>query len=54
MTGGGFDDTRTSWYDKPDRYADYLLVNENVAVERFDVVAQPEVSDHRPLLLEIA
>ncbi|MGV8937094.1 MAG: endonuclease/exonuclease/phosphatase family protein [Allorhizobium sp.] len=49
----GFTDSRTSLYAKPGRYADYMLVTSQVDVQRFDVVAYPEVSDHRPLLLEI-
>ncbi|WP_117190721.1 endonuclease/exonuclease/phosphatase family protein [Rhizobium terrae] len=54
VTTRGFTDTRTSWYPKEGRYADYLLVTPEVKVARFDVVAEPEVSDHRALLLEIA
>ena len=54
VTTRGFTDTRTSWYPKEGRYADYLLVTPDVKVEKFDVVADPEVSDHRALLLEIA
>lgn len=54
VTTRGFTDTRTSWYPKEGRYADFLLVTPDVKVGRFDVVAQPEVSDHRALLLEIA
>jgi Endonuclease/Exonuclease/phosphatase family len=50
----GFTDTRTSWYAKTPRFADYLLVSEAVKVARFEVVAEPEVSDHRALLLEFA
>jgi endonuclease/exonuclease/phosphatase family metal-dependent hydrolase len=53
VTGRGFTDTRTSHYEKPGRFADYLLVNDAVTVRAFDVVAWPEVSDHRPLVLEI-
>ncbi|MEI2302430.1 endonuclease/exonuclease/phosphatase family protein [Ensifer sp. MJa1] len=49
----GHTDTRTSHYLKDGRFADYLLVNAEVDVERFDVVAQPEVSDHRALLLDV-
>ncbi|WP_137390268.1 endonuclease/exonuclease/phosphatase family protein [Rhodoligotrophos defluvii] len=45
-------DTRTSHYKKAGRYADYMLVNSAVDVIRFDVVVEPEVSDHRPLVLE--
>ncbi|KQV32420.1 metal-dependent hydrolase [Rhizobium sp. Root1203] len=50
----GHTDTRTSHYAKEGRFADYMLVTSNVEVTAFDVVAQPEVSDHRALLLEIA
>lgn len=52
VTTGGFTDTRTSLYAKSQRYADYLLVSEQVKVEAFDVPATPEVSDHRPLVLD--
>ena len=52
VTTGGFSDTRTSLYAKSQRYADYLLVSEQVKVEAFDVPATPEVSDHRPLVLD--
>lgn len=54
VTGRGFTDTRTSYYAKDNRYADYLLVTPNVDVRRFEVIATPEVSDHRPLLLDVA
>ena len=53
VVGRGYSDTRTSHYKKPGRYADYMLVNEAVEVLAFEVVQQPEVSDHRPLLLKI-
>lgn len=46
-------DTRTSRYAKPTRHADYLLVSDPGAVARFEIVAAPEVSDHRPLLLDL-
>ncbi len=52
VTGGGFDGTRSSHYAKPGRFADYMLVNDAVTVRSFDVVRDPEVSDHCPLLLE--
>jgi hypothetical protein len=54
VTSRGHTDTRTSHYTKEGRYADYMLVTSNVDVGLFDVVEQPEVSDHRALLLEIA
>ncbi|MEM9522484.1 MAG: endonuclease/exonuclease/phosphatase family protein [Pseudomonadota bacterium] len=53
VTRHGFSDTRSSHYKKDVRYADYMLVNAAVKVASFDVVATPEVSDHRPLLLEL-
>jgi len=53
VTSRGFAGTRTSHYTKPGRFADYMLVNDAVAVIDFDVVPEPEVSDHCPLVLEI-
>lgn len=53
VTMRGYTSTRTSQYRKPGRFADYMLVNDVVEVKRFDVVTDPEVSDHCPLLLEI-
>lgn len=53
VTSGGFTDTRTSFYAKTPRFADYMLVSDNVDIRSFEVVAEPEVSDHRALLLEI-
>lgn len=49
----GHVDTRTSYYDKAIRFADYMLVTPEVDVLDFDVVDEPEVSDHRALMLEI-
>lgn len=49
----GTADTRTSLYAKPVRHANYLLVSDPGAVEGFEVVAAPEVSDHRPLVLDV-
>ncbi len=54
VTGRGHTDTRTSHYRKEPRWADYLLVNGKVRVDRFAVPAASEVSDHRPLLLDFA
>lgn len=54
VTTRGFRDTRTSHYTKPGRYADYMLVNEAITVRDFAVVDEPEVSDHRALLLDLA
>ena len=49
----GTADTRTSVYPKPSRHADYLLVSDVSAVASFEVLAEPEVSDHRPLVLDL-
>lgn len=49
----GEHDTRTSHYAKPVRSASYMLVSDASAVQRFEIVEQPEVSDHRVLLLEV-
>lgn len=46
-------DTRTSRYEKPVRHANYLLMSAPEAVVRFETPAVPEVSDHRPLILDI-
>lgn len=53
VTSRGLGGTRTSFYAGPVRHADYMLVNAVVAVQSFAVVAEPEVSDHRPLAIEI-
>lgn len=53
VVGGGHDDTRTSHYTKSGRFADYMLVSPETTVRYFEVVAKPEVSDHRALLLDI-
>lgn len=53
VTTGGHTDTRTSLYTKPGRHANYMLVSPEVKVRRFEVVEQPEISDHRALLLEL-
>lgn len=49
----GTSDTRSSHYGKAVRHASYLLVSDPLAVARFEVLAAPEVSDHRALVLEV-
>jgi endonuclease/exonuclease/phosphatase family metal-dependent hydrolase len=49
----GESDTRTSRYRKPVRHASYLLVSDPGEVARFEILTEPEVSDHRALLLDI-
>ena len=53
VTTRNFAGTRTASYTKPGRFADYLFVNTAVTVLGFDVLTEPEVSDHCPLVLEI-
>lgn len=45
-------ETRTSSYPKQVRHANYLLVSDPDAVVAFEPPAMPEVSDHRPLILD--
>lgn len=47
-------DTRTSRYAKLQRYANYLLSSPGITIGNFDVPAHPEVSDHRPLILDFS
>lgn len=53
VTARGFEGTRTSYYEKPGRFADYLCVNRADEVLHFDVIRDPEVSDHCPLALRL-
>lgn len=43
--------TRTSYYTKPEKFADYILVSSDVAVRDFRVLPE-EVSDHSALLID--
>lgn len=47
-------DTRTSRYRKQVRHANYLLVSTPTEVRNFEIVSTPEVSDHRPLVVDLA
>jgi endonuclease/exonuclease/phosphatase family metal-dependent hydrolase len=49
----GHADTRTSLYAKASRHANYLLISDPNAVAHFDIMATPEVSDHRALVLDV-
>lgn len=40
-------------FDAPVRHASYLLVSDPDAVTNFEIVAEPEVSDHRALVLDV-
>lgn len=46
-------DTRTSRYPRPIRHAGYLLISDPSAARSFRVSEHPEVSDHRPLILDL-
>lgn len=49
----GTSDTRTSRYTKPVRHANYLLVSDPSLVRSFNAPPEPEVSDHRFLVLKL-
>ncbi|WP_417587056.1 endonuclease/exonuclease/phosphatase family protein [Pararhodobacter oceanensis] len=49
VTEHGYAGTRTHHYTKPERYADYMLVNRPVV--EFEVIDSPAVSDHCALSL---
>ncbi len=53
VTRQGFTSTRNSHYKKPGRFADYMLIDTVDAIQSFDVVYDPEVSDHCPLVLKL-
>ena len=44
--------TRTSFYTKPEKYADYIFTSKDLLIKNFEVLPE-EVSDHAALLLEI-
>ncbi len=44
--------TRTTFYDKAEKFADYILTSQDVAIKDFKVLPD-EVSDHSALFLEI-
>ncbi len=47
----GVTSTRTSFYTKPERYADYIFTTKGIKIKDFRVLSD-EVSDHAPLLLD--
>ncbi|MEM6300127.1 MAG: endonuclease/exonuclease/phosphatase family protein [Pseudomonadota bacterium] len=53
VTTRGFTSTRTTEYKKPGKFADYLLIDNEQAVRGFEVVSDPVVSDHCPLVLTL-
>lgn len=44
--------TRTSYYTKTEKFADYIFVSKGINVKDFKVLPD-EISDHSPLLIEI-
>lgn len=48
----GITSTRTSYYAKDEKYADYILVTKEIEVRDFKVLPE-EVSDHAALFLEL-
>lgn len=53
VVANGYTDTRTSYYPGNPRYADYMLTSLGLQIEKFDILAKPEISDHRPLILDL-
>ncbi len=45
--------TRTSFYLKPEKFADYIFTSNDIKVNKFEVL-KDEVSDHSPLLLDFS
>lgn len=45
--------TRTSWYPKPEKFADYILISPDITLNKFAVL-KDEVSDHSPLFLNFS
>ncbi len=52
ITEYGIASTRTSFYTKPDKFADYIFISPEVAVKSFSILPD-EVSDHAALELVI-
>ena len=51
MKETGVTSTRSHYYTKPEKFADYILVSPDITVVDFNVL--PDViSDHLPLVLE--
>lgn len=51
ITRTGVQSTRTHYYTKPEKYADYILTSPTIRVNSFSVMPD-EVSDHCPLFLD--
>lgn len=49
----GVETTRNSYYKKPGKFADYMLIDQIEQISNFQVLQKPEVSDHCPLVLTL-
>jgi len=49
----GVTSTRTRFYEKPAKFADYAFVSPGIELNKFSVLPD-EVSDHAPLLIDVA
>jgi endonuclease/exonuclease/phosphatase family metal-dependent hydrolase len=52
ITAHGVTSTRTHFYTKPEKFADYIFVSPDVEVKNFRVLPDA-VSDHAPLFLDV-
>lgn len=48
----GITSTRTSLYEKPNKFADYVFVSNGIEIKNFEILPDM-ISDHTPLMLEI-
>ena len=48
----GVTSTRTSFYTKPVKFADYVFVSKDINLKNLKILPH-EVSDHTPLLIEV-
>jgi len=53
ITKNNVQNTRSKFYTRNEKFADYILVSPDVKVEKFEVINE-HVSDHLPLYLEFA
>ena len=49
----GVTSTRTRFYPKEEKFADYIFTSPEIQVNHFEVL-KDQVSDHAPLLLEFS
>ncbi|MDJ0651580.1 MAG: hypothetical protein QNJ27_00995 [Simkaniaceae bacterium] len=51
ITEYGVRSTRTRYYEKEEKYADYMILSKGIKINKFKVLPD-EVSDHSPLFLD--